>query len=217
MYLYELLRQLIHSEDVDVDLNSLGIMSFYNEQNLRFLLQLFTREGQGASLFVLADGDQAGETMLKRASSLCKRLSVPTSSLLEGRSIEDYCLFEDEFVQAVRQTLKNACEFEGKTVPKDLDAKVQKSWDDYKAAAEKSEKKDRKTTGRWFKDVSMEVIAEEASKVVLARSYCQLCRDNSTATPNRDKLKEAKALCNNIASKLALPPVRAKKAIQVSE
>jgi energy-coupling factor transporter ATP-binding protein EcfA2 len=217
MYLYELFRQLIHSEDVDVDLNSLGIMSFYNEQNLRFLLQLFTREAQGALLFVLADGDTAGETMLKRAANLCKVHSVPTSRLFDGRSIEDYCLFEDEFVEAVRQTLRKACEFEGKTVPKDLDAKVQKSWEEHKANIARLDKKERKTTGRWFKDVSAEVISEEASKVVLARTYCQLCREISSPSPNRDRLKEAKTLCNNIATKLALPPVRAKRAIQTNE
>jgi hypothetical protein len=213
MYLYELFRQLIHSEDIDVDLNSLGIMSCYNEQNLRFLLQLFTKEAQGAILFVLADGDSAGETMLKRTSHLCKAHSVATSRLLEGRSIEDYCLFEDEFIAAVRQTLRKACEFEGKTVPKDLDTKVQKSWEEHKANIAGLDKKERKTTGRWFKDVSVEVIAEEASKVVLARTYCQLCREIPSPAPNRDKLKEAKTLCSNIAAKLALPPVRAKRAI----
>jgi hypothetical protein len=169
--------------------------------------------------------------MLKRAGELCRKIDppIPAQGLADGRSIEDYCLFEDEFVRAVQQTLRNAGEFERKAMPKDLDAKVQKSWEEHKTSIEriekkpknekdeKEEKKERKTTGRWFKDVSMELIGEEASKVVLARNYCQLCREIEVPAPNRDKLKEAKGLCQNIASKLALPSVRAKKAIQTSE
>jgi predicted ATP-dependent endonuclease of OLD family len=226
MYLYELFRQLNHLEDIDVDLNSLGIMSFYNEQNLRFLLQLFTREGEGASVFVLADGDSSGATMLKRAGGLCERLHVPTHKLQEGRSVEDFCLFEDEFVQAVVETLKNACEFEGKQVPQDLSDKVKKSWDERNAGHEKiaskvnpgkDERKERKTTGRWFKETSKELIGDEASKVVLARTYCRLCRETPSKSPNRDTLKKAKILCKSIASALALPSVRAKKTILTTE
>jgi hypothetical protein len=37
MYLYELFRQLNKMGETDVDLNALGIMSFYDYQNLRFL------------------------------------------------------------------------------------------------------------------------------------------------------------------------------------
>jgi predicted ATP-dependent endonuclease of OLD family len=226
MYLYELFRQLNTSGDLDVDLNTLGIMSFYDYQNLRFLLQVFQREGQDALLFVLVDGDEAGEGMLKRVNELCKRHNVPTQKLPEGRSIEDYCLYEEEFLQAVRQTLRSAAEFEGKPISKDFDKRVQEAWDEQKSSIEilekrskaedKEERKVKRTTGRWFKEASVRIIADEASKVVLARTYCQLCRDMAVPAPNRERLRDAKALCQMIATKLSLPHIRAEKAIEVT-
>lgn len=226
MYLYELFRQLNRTGDLDVDLNSLGIMSFYDYQNLRFLLQVFKREGQDASVFVIVDGDDAGETMLKRVSELCKRHEIQHHKLPEGSSIEDFCLFEEEFLHAVTQTLKAAAEFEGKAVPKDLSKKVQELWDDHKSSGEKAEKKakadegeekkQKRTTGRWFKDASSKLIGDEASKVVLARTYCQLSREIAAPAPNQKKLREAKSLCQMIATKLSLPRVKAETAIETS-
>lgn len=232
MYTYELFRELNKSGDLDVDLNALGIMGFYDYQNLRFLLQVFKKEGQDISLLVLVDGDSAGKAMLQRVNALCKRLDVPTHKLADGRSIEDYCLYEDEFLQAVTKTLQNACEAEGKVAPRDLAERITKSWDEHKISGEKTEKraktervekeekeekKERRTTGRWFKDLARELIDDEASKVVLARTYAQLCREVTTPAPNREKLKEAKALCHEIATKLTLPAVRAIKAIETQQ
>ncbi len=226
MYLYELFRQLNKSDDLDVDLNSLGIMSFYDYQNLRYLLQAFKREGQDTSLFVLTDGDAEGKNHLQRVDALCKRLDVPTQQLREGRSIEDYCLFEDEFVQAATFALQNALEAEGKKVPNDLADRVLKSWETRKAIperpekrskADKDEKDERKTAGKWFKVLAKEVLDDEASKIVLARTYAERCRELKNPAPNRDRMKEAKALCREIAAKLKLPPLKAAQAIEVTQ
>jgi len=229
MYLYELFRQLNRSGDADVDLNALGIMSFYDYQNLRFLLQVFKRDDQGASLLVMADGDSEGKTMIQRVTALCKKLDVPTIRLPEGRSIEDYCLYEEQFLQAVTRTLVSACEAEGKPEPRDLDERVRRSWEEHKSAKdkpekraksdkdEKDEKKEKKTTGRWFKDVAKELIEDEPSKVVLARTYSELCREMPVSTPNPQKLRDSKALCLDISAKLSLPSVRAVKAIEASK
>jgi predicted ATP-dependent endonuclease of OLD family len=227
MYVYELFRELNKSGDIDADLNALGVMGFYDYQNLRFLLQVFKKEGQGISLLVLTDGDPAGRATIQRVSALCKRLEVPVQKLSDGRSIEDYCLYEDEFLQAIAKTLQAACEAEGKPLPKDLTARIAKSWEDHKAsgekaekrpksekAEEKDEKKEKRTTGRWFKDLAKELIEDEASKVVLARTYAEICREVAAPAPNREKLKDAKAVCSEIAAKLALPAVRAVKEIE---
>jgi predicted ATP-dependent endonuclease of OLD family len=226
MYFYELFRQLNKSDELDVDLNSLGIMSFYDYQNLRYLLQAFKREGQDTSLFVLTDGDAEGKNYLQRVEALCKRLEVPTQQLREGRSIEDYCLFEDQFVQAATFALKNAFEAEGKKVPTDLSDRVQKSWETRKAIperpekrpkADKDEKDERKTAGKWFTVLAKEILEDEASKIVLARTYAELCRELKNPTPNRDRVKEGKILCKEIAVKLKLPPLKAAQAIEVTQ
>ena len=226
MYFYELFRQLNKSDDLDVDLNSLGIMSFYDYQNLRYLLQAFKREGQDASIFVLTDGDAEGKNHLQRVEALCKRLEVPTQQLREGRSIEDYCLFEDQFVEAATLAIKNAFEAEGKKVPTDLSDRVQKSWENRKAIperpekrqkADKDEKDERKTAGKWFTVLAREILDDEASKIVLARTYAELCRELKSPTPNRDRLKEGKTLCKEIAAKLKLPHLKAAPTIEVRQ
>jgi len=229
MYFYELFRQLNKSDELDVDLNSLGIMSFYDYQNLRYLLQAFKREGQDTLLFVLTDGDAEGKNYLQRVEALCKRLDVPTQQLREGRSIEDYCLFEDQFVQAATFALKNAFEAEGKKVPPDLSDKVQKSWETRKAIPERSEKRpkadkdekdekdERKTAGKWFTFLAKEILDDEASKIVLARTYAEMCRELKNPTPVRDRVKEGKALCKEIAAKLKLPHLKAAQAIEVTQ
>ncbi len=229
MYFYELFRQLNKSGELDVDLNSLGIMSFYDYQNLRYLLQAFKREGQDTLLFVLTDGDAEGKNYLQRVEALCKRLDVPTQQLREGRSIEDYCLFEDQFVQAATFALKNAFEAEGKKVPPDLSDKVQKSWETRKAIPERSEKRpkadkdekdekdERKTAGKWFTFLAKEILDDEASKIVLARTYAEMCRELKNPTPVRDRVKEGKALCKEIAAKLKLPHLKAAQAIEVTQ
>jgi predicted ATP-dependent endonuclease of OLD family len=226
MYFYELFRQLNKLDDLDVDLNSLGIMSFYDYQNLRYLLQAFRREGQDGSLFVLTDGDHEGKNFVQRVDTLCKRLDVPAQQLREGRSIEDYCLFEEQFIQAATFAIKNAFEAEGKKAPPDLVDRVQKSWDARKSIpekpekrtkADKDEKEERKTAGKWFDMLAKEILEDEASKIVLARTYAELCRELKNPTLNKERAKEGKALCKEIAAKLKLPPLKAAQAIEVTQ
>jgi len=76
IYLYELFRQLNRFGESDVDLNTLGIMSFYDYQNLRFLLQVFKREEHDESVFVIVDGDSQGKSILQKVAGLCKRLEA---------------------------------------------------------------------------------------------------------------------------------------------
>jgi predicted ATP-dependent endonuclease of OLD family len=229
MYLYELFRQLNKTGDMDVDLNALGIMSFYDYQNLRFLVQVFKRDSQNTSVVVMTDGDSEGKAIIQRVQNLCKTLNVPTIRLQEGRSIEDLCLYEDLFVQAVTKTLENACEAEEKAGPKDLGERVRQLWEEHKSSREKperrtkadkddkEEKKEKKTAGRWFKEVSAQLIEDEASKVVLARTYSELCRQTPDAAPSRERLRDSKALCSDISAKLSLPAVRAVTAIEISK
>jgi hypothetical protein len=169
-----------------------------------YLLQAFNREGQDTLLFVLTDGDAEGKNYLQRVEALCKRLDVPTQQLREGRSIEDYCLFEDEFLQAAIFALKNAFEAEGKKVPNDLADRGQKSWETRKAIperpekppkADKDEKDERKTAGKWFNTLSKEVLEDDASKIVLATTYVERCRElkNPRPTHSQERMRKKKS------------------------
>jgi uncharacterized protein with ParB-like and HNH nuclease domain len=146
--------------------------------------------------------------------------------------MEDLCLYEEEFVQAVKKALQNACESEGKSVPRDLEERVRKSWEDYKTTRDKVDKRDRteksdksdqedkedkkekKTAGRWFKDVAKEILEDEASKIVLARVYSELSRGAKLSTPSREKVKDAKVVCLDIAARMSLASVKAVRAIE---
>jgi len=233
LYIYELFRQLTKAVEVDADLNLLGIMSFSNYQNLRFLLQLFKKEASDTSVLVLVDGDAAGRTIAKQISELCKRLNVQSLGLNDGHSIEDLCLYEEQFLAAVGTTIRNACEVEEKAIPDGLDDLVRKSWDSHKTGKPRPEKKDKSeknddaketketkkeklTTGKWFKEVTRELIADEASKVVLARTYVELCRDARDLKVRTDRMKVAKGLCQEIAKKLEIPEVRAQAVVESS-
>jgi predicted ATPase len=114
MYIYELFRQLNRLGTIDADSNVMGAMSFYEINNLRYLLQVFKRKGQEAEVLVLLDGDSRGQTILKKIRPLCDRLKVPILVLADMQSIEDLCLFPDAFLKAVEVTLRAALESEGK-------------------------------------------------------------------------------------------------------
>ena len=136
--------------------NTLGIFSYYDYQNLRFLLQVFRREGQkNNSVLVLADNDSHGRVTLTKIKPICERLSVSTLALDVGKSIEDYCILKDRLLDAAVATLQTAFQAEGLTLPPNLAGDVRKSWD----ANANSQQKEN--AGKWFKTYSKSLLNDE--------------------------------------------------------
>jgi predicted ATP-dependent endonuclease of OLD family len=204
LYIYEMLRQLNQSGELDADTNMLGILSYGDLPNLRFLLQVLQPDNTATKVAVLCDGDRPGRMMSQRIAALCKRLNVPQISLGEEKSIEDYILCEGAFISSVTETLSKACEAELQPVPPDIDKQVQQSWKEHK-------KQNERNTGRWFKDFSREVLGgqNDASKVALARNYVFRCRSGYKIDP-KEKRVEAVKLIENLVSELAIPGIKAK-------
>jgi len=201
IYIYELFRQLNASGQTDVDLNSLGIMSFCDYQNLRFLIQLFKRTGDGSSIAVLVDGDATGKGILKRVGDLATAQDVKLFTLRDNCSIENYCLFKPEFLAAINRAILGALNAEKRTPPDALATRIDSSWAEYAGEP-------KITAGRWFKDLAKELFGDEVSKVVLARNYVEFCRELTQQTPDPTQVKEATKLCGALAEALRLPPVR---------
>jgi predicted ATP-dependent endonuclease of OLD family len=201
IYIYELFRQLNASGEIDVDINSLGVMSFSDYQNLRFLIQLFKHRDNESSVMVLGDGDPTGKGILKRIADLASRLNVSTFSLKDNSSIEDYCLFTPQFLTAIRKAILNAFSAEGRNPPDDLEGRIDKAWAEHLAEP-------KITAGRWFKDVAKELFGDEVSKVVLARLYVEACRELSQPTPIAARVEEAKTFCQAVTETLQLPSLR---------
>jgi predicted ATPase len=208
IYLYELFRVLNHTGAIDADANLLGIMSYSDLPNLRFLLQTFKAENKERLIHALFDGDSQGKEYERTVSSLCKTLEVKTQLLDNGFAIEDYCLYPDLFLRAVEMTLKFSYEATSKPAPTDLTDLIKKSWEEFTArktrikqskpkkpveamtenAAEgqtptstvvSTDDKAEQNGGYWFKQFSTELVgAGGSSKVALARNYAFLSREN---------------------------------------
>lgn len=231
LYLYEFFRQLNRFGDLDADANRLGIMSFSDIQNLKFLLQVIKREDAAIQAMVLFDGDEAGSTMSERVKSLCERLGVKRAQLEKGKSIEDYCFHDASFLAALTKTLRDAKEVssEKTKVQPDFDVLVKAEWDARKGAPnpkhakaaakdlpaagaeaaipEPTEKKASvvQTAGRWFQELALKLIDDEASKVALARNYILACRDVEDTVLRQADHVPAKKLCQQVAEGLNLP------------
>ena len=111
---------------------------------------------------------------------------------------------------AIKKTLETASESEGKPIPENILATIQDSYREHCSAW----KDEKKTLGRWFKDLSNKIIEDEASKVALARYYTEICRESSELESSRERQGEAKNLCEEIAQKLSLPPTRAAQVVE---
>ena len=239
LYIFELFRALNRLGRIDADANLLGVVSYSDLPNLRFLLQMFRSESNERLVTVLFDGDNAGKTYQKQVSALCKKLSVEALSLDAGSAIEDYCLYPDLFLKAVEETLKMSYEATGKAIPTDLPKQVKDSLESFmekKARFASAGQKARKqaedqaddaqangkiedpadlNTGRWFKDWTESILEGGSSKVALARNYAQLARDRDPGTGLDDKrAQKAEALLHAVATNLKLPSLKAKKAIE---
>jgi predicted ATP-dependent endonuclease of OLD family len=209
IYIFEMLRQLNQSGQIDADSNTLGIFSFYDYQNLRFLLQVFTREGQKSKVLVLVDGDSQGKVTIEKIKPLCDRLGVKSVSLDKGRSIEDYCLLKDSLLKAAVSTLQVALNAEDLPIPPDLADRVDASW------RENLNSNQRKSAGKWFNDFSKDVLnGDSASKVGLARNYVFLAREMKDVSGIQpEDSRNAKGICGTITTELDLPRIRAKETI----
>jgi hypothetical protein len=192
---------------LDADANMLGILSYNGDlPNLRYLLQTF-KDNKSTNVMVLYDGDRTGKNLAKAAKDLCERLEVPTLDLKTNKSIEDYILFQNSFVEAADETIRAAAATEEVDLPADFTAQLCAKWDEAKNS-------EQTTRGKWFKDVSKKFLdGEEASKVALARNYAFRCREKSQMPVDGDDTQFALKICKEISDKLKLPTIRAKKVV----
>ncbi|MDQ7842092.1 MAG: AAA family ATPase [bacterium] len=209
MYLYELFRQLNRLDHLDVDLNYLGVKSFYDEQNLRTLLQFFKGKEEEPRVVLLVDGDSSGKKILSKAKELCDRLRVQVMELRAGRSIEDYCLYPEQFLQAVVSALREVLGSRNLSVPDELEAEVRHEWEAHRLHPPL-------TTGRWFETIARRWVRGGVSKVWLAREYAIRARE-VVGTTAPENLEDAVHLCQSIAEKLDLPQTRAKSVLLAAE
>ncbi len=210
IYIYELFRQLNQSGEIDADANLLGILSYSDLQNLRFLMQTFKLADDDCQVMVLCDGDSQGKDYSKAVAPLAKKLGVKIISLESGLAIEDYVLHPKLFVLAVEQTIKAAMEAIPKSVPADLAKLVQEGWKKFQSTTK--DPKQPTNAGKWFKEFCIEIMEEEASKVALARNYAFLCREKFKGAEIEPKrVSTATALCEQVISILKIPSVKASR------
>jgi predicted ATPase len=212
IYIYELFRQLNRLGKLDADANMLGIFSYENLPNLRFLLQTFTQNGGGTRVMVLCDGDKQGRQIHKAVRPLCEAREVPLQILDEDLSIEDYTLDEECFLGGVLDSLGTAAEAGSMTFSEDDRAKIKAEWETH------LKQKPQANTGAWFKRVSGQVLKDKegASKVGLARNYAFRCREKPDLQIAEPRQVMALDLCAIIVQSLKLPATRALKVMEAN-
>ena len=142
---------------------------------------------------------------------LCERLKVPVIDLLKEHSIEDYILSEKHLADAVLKTLNAALDSEGLQVPPTLAEDVKTAWTAHC-------KKPETNTGMWFNEIAKTHLGgETASKVVLARTYAFLCREDADFEPDADRINKALNLCQDISTRLAIPKLRAEAKLEEAD
>lgn len=241
IYLYEMLRLLNHLSETDGDANLLGIMSYSDLPNLRFLMQTFRTESKERRLAILFDGDSQGRQYQKDVSALAQRLDVELINLEADSAIEDYCLHPGLFQMAVLQTLEGSFEATDEKIPENLEKTVNTSWEEFtrirgESGQKKKSQRERKTgepsdrdatdntsepspeqasnAGAWFNALSKGILNSGSSKVALARNYAFLSREKAEELePDPKRLRLAKSLVGQIVKALALPSQRAKEEI----
>lgn len=210
IYIYELLRQLNNLGKLDADANMLGIFSYENLPNLRFLLQTFKQDGEGTNVMVLCDGDKQGKQIHRSIRPLCDARKVPIHILSDNLSIEDYALDESCFFDAVLDSIATAAEAASMAFSDDDKKRVKDEWDAH------LKQQSAASTGAWFKKVSGQVVRDKegASKVGLARNYAFRCREKPALTIVELRQAMALELSLKIVQLLELPATRAPKVIE---
>jgi predicted ATP-dependent endonuclease of OLD family len=223
MYLYELIRILNLLGATDVDANQLGIMSYTNVPTLKYLIQILTSDPHRSQLAILLDGDKGGVQVGDNIKTLCQTKNIPIISLPSGFSIENLCLFQNEFEKSIVDTIQAACEAEGKAIPTDLIQKVNSELLEYRQSniPKADGSKELVSLGYWFKKFSEEIVGSEASKTALARRYAEYCRENITYPLSDDNNKvvdatikgHATKLVEQIVKELKLPSLKASETV----
>lgn len=211
LYIYELVRQLNRTGQIDADANMLGVYSYENLPNLRFLLQTFRHENHGAEVAVLCDGDRHGKQTYKAIKELCDARAVSRLILDDGRVIEDYALDEDCFSNAVMDAIRTAAAAESITLGADFETTVRDDWQSHATEP-------KKHTADWFKELSKKLLGNKdgASKVALARNYAFRCREKLDVAPAAARIAPAVSLAQGIAKALKLPGTKAQRVIETT-
>ncbi len=242
IYLYEMLRVLNNRLEIDIDANLLGIMSYGDLTNLRFLLQTFKSESNERLVAVLFEGDAQGKTYQKQIKPLCEVHGVTGITLDAGSAIEDYCLYPDLFLEAVEETVRGSFAAMQKEAPKELKSEIAASWKSFIASrAQKTSSKSKKladslredaeihsksaaenvdeapdNAGGWFKQFSNQLSINGSSKIALARNYVFLSREaDNDHSYDQKRLTASKRIADEITAVLKLPSSRAKQQIEV--
>ncbi len=228
------------ADELDADANLLGIMSYGDLPNLRFLIQTFKSESSDRVLSVLFEGDAQGKQYQRDIASLTKRFDLKNIFLESGQAIEDYCLNPDLFLDAAEKTLRDSYEAMDRKIPTDLSEIIRSSWNEFntrkvgrvaatnRKQAEATVEKDTRendgsnpevlmtNAGAWFKGLSIRLIDNGSSKVALARNYAFLSREQGTLKGiDPKRLQAAKTLAMQISNTLGLPSRKAKQEIGV--
>jgi predicted ATP-dependent endonuclease of OLD family len=201
IFLNAILLKLIELGRINVDLNSLAIMSTGDSKNADALIRILTETPTPPKIAALFDGDKGGLERVKNLTKLMKANKIAYKALSDGSSVEDHVLaVESIFVSAVANYIAKVTA----TDQKDLLPKFEKSF------AEKF--KDIKPAERvgvagWSRSSGKAVgqLENEPSSVGIAREYTLLLAEAATPIVSKIDSKRAEDLASWIIESLDIP------------
>jgi hypothetical protein len=185
------LQRMVERGELDIDLNSLAIVSTGDSLHADALVRILEETTGKPRLALLFDGDRGGADRRKALKELIKNRQLPEHTLANGATIEDYLIDPREFVAAAASYAADVAGGDGTA----FSAKLVGEYD--------AESRGSQTTGlyAWLDAKLQSEFPEKGrvSKLGVAREYVARLPDSTAETPKR--LRE---LGDWVAAKLEL-------------
>ncbi|QDT34278.1 ATP-dependent nuclease [Thalassoglobus polymorphus] len=203
IYIYAIVQKAVLAGKVDMEINSLAVMSTSESKNTDTLLRLLLETEPVPKIAVVCDGDKGGKDRIKFISNVLKDKEIPSKTLTTDTSIEDHVpMIKEIYVPAVAAFVVKVLSFLGETPPNEESLK-DKLLEDFN---DKFDKEDTVVEiSKWTNDVAVRIggLKKKPSKVGIAREYATRLID----IDNREFKfgRRGKALIEWLQKELSIP------------
>lgn len=197
--LYGLLQKAVEAGWIDSDLNPLGIVATGDARNGEVLLRILWESRPRPKIAFLFDGDRGGSDRFAFLKKILTDRRIVSEQLLKGTTIEDHLpVVRDLYVRALARYLASLGDKDEADLQRDLSAS-------YEAGFGKSVPNG---IAAWGRGEGQRLLGLESdpSPAGVAREYVELLRDYDLSTVGGNDLKRGRALIQQVAKLLDLPP-----------
>lgn len=174
IYIYAIIQKAVMAKKLDLDINSLAIMSTSESKNTDVLLRLLHESNPCPKIVLLCDGDKGGKERLEYVQQFIKHHDISNKLLSNGTSIEDHIpMIRDLYVTAVANYVGKLLVMQEKAKPDEKEFE-EKFRADFDSRFEKT--KVTHEVANWASEAAKNIggLSNKPSKVGIAREYATL-------------------------------------------